>query len=424
LDMVLANASILTFDAFDRFVSRGHLIIRKDKIADIIAGGDIPPGPATGCVVDAANHLVLPGFVNCHTHCGETFFRGLCDDGTLFPWLQQTYEISGRKTVEERRASYEQGCREMVRSGVTCLCDSSEPLGVMDIIQRSGLRYIAAPMLIERMPWGQALPESASRLESRIGLLSEFSGRQRTSVMLGAHAIYSCSAELLGRAKRYCDAEGIIFCIHLAESADEVDFSRKHFGTSPVSYLHRLGLLDGNTLAFHCVHFDEPELELLRERGVSVVHCPIANLKLYSGVAPVADLIRSGVPVGLGTDGVMTNNSYNFFEELKFAVLLARLNKAAGRAELTAHEAARAATIEGARVLGLGHEIGSIEVGKKADLQMIRLPRLKRLDREVAESFVVFGAGPQDVAAVICDGELILDARSPCGTAERAAQER
>jgi len=225
---------------------------------------------------------------------------------------------------------------------------------------------------------------------------------------LGAHSPYSCTPELLVEVKEHARRLGLPFVIHAAESRDEIETVKTRYGRRPIEHLHHLGILDAHTVLAHCVWLDEGEIEVLAATGAGIAHNPVSNAKLASGIAPVLALRARGVPVGLGTDSMLSNNALNLFQEMKFAVLLQRAHTLDGFA-LAARDALAMATREGARVLGWDREIGSLEPGKEADLVILDLEHPLGLTPERVISDLVFSAGPQHIHAVMVHGETIYE---------------
>jgi 5-methylthioadenosine/S-adenosylhomocysteine deaminase len=252
-----------------------------------------------------------------------------------------------------------------------------------------------------RPNWPDALAETESAMVERAGDgLSRF--------YLGAHSPYNCTPELLVEVKTAAEKLGLPFNIHAAESRKELDIVRERHGKRPIEHLDRLGLLDRKTILAHCVWLDPAEIAILADRGAGVAHNPISNGKLASGIAPIPALRRAGVPIGLGTDSTLSNNSLSIFQEMKVAVLMQRAASLDGYA-LTARDALAMATREGARVLSWEDEIGSLEPGKQADLLVLELEHPLGLTPERVISDLVFACGPQHLSEVVIAGRTVYE---------------
>jgi 5-methylthioadenosine/S-adenosylhomocysteine deaminase len=244
-------------------------------------------------------------------------------------------------------------------------------------------------------------------LEETLEAMREQDGNGLCRHYLGAHSPYNCTPELLREVKDAARKLDLPFVIHLAENRRETAIVQERHGTTPLRHLHALGLLDRRSILAHCVWLDEQELDLLAASGAGVAHNPVSNAKLASGVAPVQAMRARGVPIGLGTDGMLSNNAQDLFAEMKFGVLLARATSLDGFA-LTAADAFAMATIEGARVLGWDDEIGSLEAGKQADLVVLDLYHPLGLTPQRVLSDLVFAAGPQHVREVMVAGATVF----------------
>jgi 5-methylthioadenosine/S-adenosylhomocysteine deaminase len=419
--VIIENAAILTCDPADRYIPRGRIAIEGGRIARIEDAPGAPPGgPASaprdareegGERVDAAGRVVLPGLINTHTHLWLSLLRGVSDDLTLFPWLRA---LGPRTSAMDEpallRATYF-GLAESLRSGTTCVCECCRyaPDLTARVADELGCRVVVGGMPPSEM-FGEPVPHDYPRLVSAARAAAERhrDGKRLVSPWLGAHSVYNCSAEFLRTAKRQADACGYDFYIHLAECRDEVEWVRQRTGRTPVQYAADLGLLDPRTVAVHCVWLTDDDVRVFRESGARIAHCPVSNAKLASGVAPIERYRRAGIAVGLGTDSMVSNNTLSMFQEMRFAVLIQR----AAREDVTAlraGDALRMATCDAARVVGLEHEIGSIEEGKRADLVVLRSTHPGPLTRDVAVSDVVYAAQRDEIEAVYVEGERVLD---------------
>ncbi|MDM7934096.1 MAG: amidohydrolase, partial [Methanothrix sp.] len=258
-------------------------------------------------VIDGRGKLAIPGLVNAHTHLAMTLFRGYADDMALMPWLQEKiWPLEARLTREDIHWGVKLGCLELIRFGITCYNDMYY---FMDETARAtremGLRAFLSGVVFESHP---EFKGDAERF------IADWRGDELIHPMVGPHAIYTCSEETLLWAKETAERAGIKIHIHLSETRDEVEASVREHGRSPVEYLDSMGFLGENVVAAHCVWLSERDVTLLARHGVNVVHCPISNLKLAAGVAPLERLISSGVNVCLGTDGAASNNNLTLFD--------------------------------------------------------------------------------------------------------------
>ena len=362
--------------------------------------------------VNGRGKAVLPGFVNAHTHAPMTLLRGLAEDVPLDVWLREhIWPVEARMRPEHVYWGSLLACIEMALSGTTCFCDMYFHEGrVAEAVLKSGLRAVLAPGIFDVAgpEQGETMLKDALRVFKRY----DGAGDGRIKVILGPHAPHTCSIELLERIRDEADKLGTGIHIHLAETEEEVKECRERYGMSPVKLLDELGLLGPKTSAAHCVHLTDLDIALLAGRGVSVIHCPVANAKLGVGVAKVPDMLEAGLTVGLGTDGPASNNTLDMLESVKFACLL---QKAVRRdpTVLTARQALEMATIGGARALGLDGQVGSLTPGKKADFFLLDLRKASTMPLHDVYAAIVYSARSGATESVFVNGKPIVRDRKP-----------
>lgn len=409
-DLLLYNAFVYTGDAAHRCVPHGALWITQGRVRWVGEDAACPPAPPGARVIDMEGRVVMPGLVNTHAHGGLSLHRGCCDDGDLFHWARTIAPHTSTLSLEDNRWGCYLAVLEMVRSGITTACDCTRyGAGLFSSVAAEvGLRSLGGALANSpefrpngRPNWPLALEETQEAMARQSS-----DGRQR--FYLGAHSPYSCTPELLAEVKQAANRLGLPFVIHVAENREEVEIVRSRYGRRPVEWLHHLGLLDAHTILAHAVWLDESEIALVAASGASVSHNPVSNAKLASGVAPVPALRRAGVAVGLGTDSVLSNNAQCLFQEMKFAVLLQRAHQLDGHV-MGAADALAMATREGARVLGWEADIGSLEVGKEADLVVLDMEHPLGLTAERVVSDLVYATGPRQVHTVMVHGETIYE---------------
>jgi 5-methylthioadenosine/S-adenosylhomocysteine deaminase len=411
LDYLIRDALILPLSPDHRgFIPRGYLGIRGAAIA-CLGDGDARDRPARE-VLEASGMLLMPGLVNTHTHAAMTLFRGLADDLPLRSWLDDHIFPAEARIIDTETVYWGSllACAEMIRSGTTTFADGYFCLdGTARAVQEAGLRAVLAHGIIDFPAPGVPNPtDNIGAVRRFIDRLTGVSDRIRPAVF--PHSVYTCAPETLIKAGELARQKGLPLFIHVAETREEVQEVRARQGKSPVGILQDLELLNEGTVAVHVCHVGPGELELLARSRVAVSHCPESNMKLGVGVAPVVEMLERGMRIGLGTDGCASNNDLDLFREMGTA---ARLHKVMRREPtvLTAPSLVRLATIEGAKVLGLEQETGSLEVGKQADLILLDLNRPHLTPLYNPWSHLAYAASGADVDTVFIAGQLVMRRR-------------
>ena len=362
-------------------------------------------------VMDGRGKAVVPGLVNCHTHAPMTLLRGLAEDVPLDVWLREhVWPVEAKMGPEDVYWGALLACLEMALTGTTCFCDMYFYEGsVAEAALKAGLRAVLAPGILDAPG-----PEVGERLfNDAVRVFERYNGAEgRIKVLLGPHAPYSCSLELLERVRDKAEELGTGIHIHLAETEWEVREVMSKHGKTPVEFLDELGMLSPRVLAAHCVYLTERDMALLARRNVKIAHCPVSNAKLGVGVANVPEMLRLGIAVGLGTDGPASNNSLDMLETAKFAALLQKASKR-DPSVLTAKQALEMATIGGARALGLEGSVGSLEVGKEADFIIMDLRTASTTPLHDPYATIVYSARSGAVEAVFVRGEPVVLSGEP-----------
>ncbi len=354
-------------------------------------------------------HLLIPGLVNLHTHAAMTLMRGLADDLPLMEWLAQHVW-----PVEAQHASAQfvhdgtlLACAEMLRGGITCFNDMYFfPRAAAEAALSAGMRAAIGLITLD-FPSNYAA-DTDDYLAKGMAVREQLLDEPLLSFCFAPHAPYTVSDRSFAAVLTLAEQLDLPIHLHLHETNDEIDDSVRRFGTRPIERLRRLGLLGPGLIAVHTVHLNEDEIALLAEHGCSVAHCPSSNLKLASGIAPLRKLAERGTNIGLGTDGAASNNRLDLFQEMRLAALLAK--QRSGRADaVNAHRVLQMATLGGARALGLDGEIGSITVGKAADLCAVDLDDIALVPCYDPVSHLTYAAGREHVSDVWVAGRLRLE---------------
>jgi 5-methylthioadenosine/S-adenosylhomocysteine deaminase len=399
-------------------IEDGALAIKNGKIT-LVGKSESATSIEAETTINAKGKAAIPGLINCHTHVPMTLFRGIAEDQPLDTWLKETiWPLERKLRKEDVYAGALLGCLEMIKSGTTCFADMyfHEDM-VAKATEKSGLRGVLAEGIIEaghKMLGKIMFRRSASFAKHFQGYADD-----RVRTMLGPHAAYSCSPDLLRRISEKASKLNVGVHLHLAESKAMF----KECGSSEVEFLDKIGFLKNRVLAAHCISLSKRDMHILSKRSVNVVHIPVANMKLGLGAAKIKDLLDLGVNVGLGTDGPASNNSLDMFETMKIAALLQKLTYQ-NSTVMPAYEVLKMATINGAKALGLGENVGSLQVGKKADVMLVDLskPHLKPLHNTYAS--IVYSARGSDVDTVIVDGKILMENRQVKTLDEQAVMEK
>jgi 5-methylthioadenosine/S-adenosylhomocysteine deaminase len=365
--------------------------------------------------IDGSSKIALPGLINAHTHLSMTIFRGYADDMQLQDWLQKKiWPLEAKLSSEDCYFGALLGAAEMIRSGTTSFVDMYFHMeDVARAVAESGLRGFLAYGIIDLFDAAKSSRERAN-VQKFYDYVRRL-GNPRIRFVIGPHAPYTNSAEMLQWAKEFAEKNETMFHIHVAETRREQADSQKQHGMRVVEYMDKIGVLSKNMLAAHCVWLTKSEVKLLAKSGVKVAHCPVSNMKLASGgVAPLPEMFDAGIPVALGTDGAASNNSLDMFETMKICALLHKAHRW-DPTVLPAQKTLDLATIEAARALRMDREIGSIESGKKADVILLdaKAPNLRPLHGcETVVSDLVYSASSGNVDTTIVDGHVLMENRT------------
>ncbi|SMC55652.1 amidohydrolase [Sporomusa malonica] len=357
-------------------------------------------------IIDCQNKLIVPGFVNTHTHAAMSLFRSYADDMMLMDWLKtKIWPAEENLTSEDVYWGTLLAIAEMLKSGTTCFTDMYFFMpDVAKAVAESGIRAVLSRGMAGVAPTAnQALAES----ENFYNEWHNAAGG-RITVMLGPHAPYTCPPDYLKKVTALAEKLGSQIHIHLSETAGEVADCQKQYGKSPIALMEELGLLDHGVLAAHCVHVSPEDITIMKQKKVRVAHNPGSNMKLASGVAPVPDMLKAGICVGLGTDGAASNNNLDMLEELRLAAMLHKVHRLDPLA-IPAKTAVDMATSQGAEALGLGKITGKLETSYKADITVFDMKEPHWHPRHDRLSLLTYAASARDVHTVIVDGKILLD---------------
>ena len=375
--MIIKNTSVLRYNGD---IQSADIVIENDKIAFIghVVNANVLAGHVKNLkIIDGKGKLAIPGFINAHTHASMTLLRSFADDKKLMDWL---------------------------RTGTTAFADMYGPCmdEVAKVVEESGLRGVLSRGLI-------GVVDGYKKLAENVELFKNFHNTAdgRIQVMFGPHAIYTCPPDYLRKVAEAAAELGSEIHIHMNETLDEVNGCIKDYGKRPFEVVNETGLFDMGTLAAHCVHLSDNEIEIMKEKNIRVAHNPGSNMKLASGIAPVCRLMDEGITVALGTDGASSNNNLDMLEEVKLAALLHKVDSL-NPVAIPALEAIRLGTENGAKAIGL-KDVGRIEKDYKADIVLYDMKDIQWQPRYNPISLLVYSANSSSVDTVIVDGKILME---------------
>jgi 5-methylthioadenosine/S-adenosylhomocysteine deaminase len=425
VDMIVSGGIVVTMDSGRAIVHDGSVAVKGDVILAVGPRAEIESRYSSVQVIDGRGKLVLPGFINGHTHVPMTLFRGLHDDVTLQDWLYKYIFPAEAKNVNEEfvRWGTRLAAAEQIRAGVTTFADMYYfEDAVAEETKAAGMRGVLGETFIDfPAPDNKTNAEMMAYTER---FLKRWEGDPLIHAAPAPHSIYTCSKKTIQDAAGLAAKYHAPLLMHVAEMKKEWDDSEKANGMSPVQYLDKLGVLGPELVAAHCIFVDEADRKLLAQRGVGCVHNPSSNMMIASGVAPVPEMRAAGVAVGLGTDGPAgSNNDMDLMEEIDLAAKLAKISKMNPLA-LNAKAVVEMATIDGARALHMEKEIGSLEAGKKADLILISLDEPNAVPMYDVYAQIAYSLKGSDVETVVIGGRVVMRGRKLLTIDEPAVLEK
>jgi len=407
-DLIIRGKYVLPIDDKLTVIREGAVAVKGKKIIEVGRAVDVENNFKTREIIDSKNSIIMPGLINTHTHAAMSYFRGLADDLELNIWLEKNIWPAEAKYVDKKfvKDSSELAILEMLKSGITCFNDMYYFSNITaKACKKASIRALLSDAIIDfPAPSYKTSDEALLLLEE---LYKEYQDDELIDISVQPHSIYTCSRETLIKTKEIAGKYNLPIHIHINETKGEVDGFLKKNGESPIKYLDDLGLLNSKTIAAHSVWLDDKDLEIYKKRDVKVSHNPVSNMKLASGVAPVKKMQEMKIVVGLGTDGAASNNTLDLFNNMKACALLHKVDKLDPTA-LGAREVVKMSTIDAARVLGMEDKIGSLEVGKRADIISINLDKPHLAPIYDPYSHIVYCVNSGDVENVIIDGKIIV----------------
>jgi 5-methylthioadenosine/S-adenosylhomocysteine deaminase len=404
-NIVLKGCTYILTQNKDREVLKDcNIIIENGKISSI--SKSLNKRKNNGYeVIDCKGKIIIPSFINAHTHSAMSLLRGYRDDEELDTWLKAVWSIEKKMSRKDVWVGAMFSILEMIKSGITCFVDMYFHMDeVMKAVESTGMRAYLGYGMIDNE--NEVKRRKELKEAERFVRSVEKNKNERIKAVIAPHSIYTCSEELLIKSIELAKKYNLFLTMHLAETRSEVWYSIKKYALKPVEFLDKIGFLNKKTLLFHASWLTKGEIRLLEQRGSSVVHCPTSNMKLATGGAfPYREMRECNVNIALGTDGVCSNNSLNIFQEMKNAALLQKWFRWNAK-EMVAQEALDMATINPARVLGLN--AGSIEVGKYADIILLDANHYSMLPHSSIVSNIVYSANSEAITDVIINGKFVM----------------
>jgi 5-methylthioadenosine/S-adenosylhomocysteine deaminase len=409
IDLIVEGDYVVTMDAENTVIEGGAVAISGGKIIAVGTREEITENYVSRETIPGTDRIVMPGLINGHTHTAMVLFRGMADDYDLMTWLTNyIFPMEGQFVDPEFiKIGTELACWEMIRGGTTTFVDMYfYPDVIADVIESCGMRaIIGAPAIDFPSPGFQGWDDSyAAAIEFVEGYQSP-SGR--VTPAFAPHAPYTVAPEHYGAMAAKAKELGAPITTHVAEDRAEVATIEERYGTTSIDHLNKLGVFDGSLIAAHVVWPSEADMAILADKGVGPIHNPTSNLKTAAGISPVPEMISKGIDVGLGTDGAASNNDLDMWEEIRLAALLHK-GVNADATTMPAHTTLALATSMGARAIDMGDQLGSLEVGKHADMIQVSLasPRLAPIYN--VTSHLVYVADAQDVITTIVSGNVLM----------------
>lgn len=408
IDLLITGGSVVSMDAERRIFENGYVAVRGERIVAVGDAAEAGKRFRPRHVLNARGKAILPGLVNAHTHIPMVLYRGIADDLDLQEWLQKyIFPAEAKNTTREFVvAGTRLGLIEMIRGGTTTYADmyyfedaiaeETKAAGVRAVLGETVLDFPAP----DNKTWEAALSYTE-------GFLRRWKNDSLITPAIAPHAPYTVSTEHLREAQRLAEKYDAPILIHIAEAPTEMEFIQKKYETRPVQFLEKIGFLSSRVLGAHLVHVNSEEIDILQKREVGVAHCPQSNMKLSSGTAPVPQMLARKVRLGLGTDGAASNHDLSMWEEVDTAAKLHKLISG-NPTVVSAPEALAMATLGGARALHLEKEIGSLEVGKRADVILIDLSAAHLTPLYNLYSHLVYATKASDVSDVVVNGRILM----------------
>ncbi len=409
VDLIVLGDYVIVMDEDNNVIQQGAVVVDRGRIVAVGPADEITESYDALDTLDGAGRVVMPGLINGHSHAAMTLLRGIADDLELMDWLTNYIFPAEVRFVDEDfvRIGTELACWEMIRGGTTTFVDMYYfPDSVAEAVESCGMRAVVVPSTIDQK--SPDAEDGQQSLRQAVDFVNRWQGKNNRIIpIIGTHSVYTVSPESLQQVRAEAKKLGVPVGIHLEESPFEIEITREKYDMTPVELLDSLGFFEGPTIGAHVVWPSEADIALLVAKNIGVIHNPTSNMKTSAGVSPVVAMLAAGVKVGLGTDGAASNNDLDMWEEMRLAAFLQKVDTMDPQA-LPASTVLRMATSGGAEAIGLGDQIGSLTVGRRADLIQVSLADVHFVPTYDVVSHLVYVADEQDVETVIIDGKIVM----------------
>lgn len=411
MSILIKGGTLVTMNP-EREIVLGDILIEGDKISQL---GNIDIDEVEK-VINVHGMLVIPGLIQSHVHLCQTLFRGMANDLELLDWLNlRIFPLESAHDEESLYYSAMLGCAELLRGGTTSIIDMATVNytdSVFTAAERAGIRYLGGKCMMDHGNKGALalVEDTSSSIQESVDLLQRWDDKAngRLRYAFCPRFVPSCSHELLKEIQALSVLHGVPVHTHASENRAEIELVESERAMRNIVYLDQLGLCNERLILAHCIHLSDDEKRILAASGANVAHCPSSNLKLASGIAPVPELINLGANVSLGADGAPCNDNLSMFMEMRLAALIQK--PLHGATSMPAHKVFEMATLGGARAIGMENELGSLEIGKKADIVIVDLNKWHTWPVQGSDIYgqLVYQVQTQDVYCTIVDGQIIM----------------
>ena len=409
VDLIIKGDHIVTMDTAGSVYTDAAVVVDDGLIIAIGPSSEILTAFQSEQLLEGGNKIVMPGLINGHSHAAMTLLRGIAEDMALLDWLTKYIFPAELEFVDAEfvRIGTELACWEMIRGGTTTFVDMYYyPDVIAEVVESCGMRALISATVIERPSPGAA--NAADSMHKGMEFIRNWKDKNsRITPVFGPHANYTLNVEQLIAVREAAKQAGVGITIHMSESRYEVDYSKEHYGKTSIELFESIGLLDVPVIGAHVVWPTNAEIPILAKRKVGVIHNPTSNMKTAAGISPVTRMLEAGIHVGLGTDGAASNNDLDMWEEMRLAAFLQKVDRMDPEV-MPAKTVLTMATRGGAEAIGLGNSIGSLEVGKRADIIQVSFDDVHFVPTYDVRAHLVYVADEQDVSSVVVDGKVLM----------------